>query len=77
MVGTDVGYHGKTDKNIWKTLFWLYEEIYSMQVCIVVFVLKLEFSAFICYIDHFINKKRSKDITKWSWPGHAGSQFML
>ena len=29
------------------------------------------FSTLIYYIDHFINKKRSKDITKWSWPGHA------
>ena len=29
------------------------------------------FLAFICYVDHFINQKISKDITNWIWPGHA------
>ena len=70
VVGTDIGYCGKTEKNIWKILFWLNEEIYSMEVCIGVFVWKLD-TAFICYIDPYINQRRSKDITNWSWPGYT------
>ena len=46
MVRTDVGTVEKRIKNIQKTLFWLYEEIYSMEVCIVVFVWKLDIFSF-------------------------------
>ena len=58
VVGTDVGYRGKTEKNIKKTLFWLYEEIYSMEVCIVVFVWKLDiFSFHLLYRSLYKSKK--------------------
>ena len=42
-----------------------------MEVCIAVFVWKLDIFSFHCYIDHFINQKRSKDINNWNWPGHV------
>ena len=71
MVGTDVEYCKKIEKNIKKTLFWSNEDSYSMEVCIVVFVWKLDIFSFHCYIDHFINQERSKDITNWNWPGQV------
>ena len=57
MVGTDIGYRGKTEKNI-KTLFSLYEEIHSMEICIVVLVWKLDIFSF------YLLKIKS-------WPGYA------